>query len=105
MQIQVGYELIYECTQPTPMILMLNIHYSRAADIVTPDLMTTDPVVSSTAYRDGFGNWCTRLIAPPGRIRIATLGIVRDNGEPDEIALTALQQPVQICPTRLWYFY
>jgi transglutaminase-like putative cysteine protease len=104
MQIQVGYDLIYECTQPTPMILMLNIHYSRAADIVTPDVMTTDPCVSSTAYRDGFGNWCTRIVAPPGRIRIATLGLVRDNGEPDEVASTASQQPVQDLPDETLVF-
>ena len=34
MQIRVGYELVYDCPQPTPMILMLNIHHSRASDIV-----------------------------------------------------------------------
>jgi transglutaminase-like putative cysteine protease len=104
MQIQVGYEMVYECSQPTPMILILGIHYSRAADIVTPDLMTIDPFVPSTAYRDGFGNWCTRIVAPPGRIRIATLGIVRDNGEPDEIARTASQQPVQDLPDETLVF-
>ena len=67
MQIRVGYEPIYECPQPTPMILTLNIHYTRASDIVIPDLMTTDPPVLITAYRDGFGNWCTRIVAPQSR--------------------------------------
>ena len=33
----VGYELIYECPQPTPMMLMLHIHHTRAADPVVPD--------------------------------------------------------------------
>jgi hypothetical protein len=32
MQIQVGYELVYDCPQPTPMVL--HIHHTRAADIV-----------------------------------------------------------------------
>jgi len=32
MQIRVGYELCYECAQPTSMLLMLNIHYTRASD-------------------------------------------------------------------------
>ena len=45
MQIRVGYELIYECPQPTPMILTLSIHYTRASDILIPDFMTTDPRV------------------------------------------------------------
>ena len=35
MQIRVGYELIYDCPQPTPM--MLNIHHTRASDIVIAD--------------------------------------------------------------------
>ena len=61
MQIKVGYELIYECPQPTPMLLMLNIHYTRASDIVVPDHLVTEPAVPITAYRDGFGNWCSRI--------------------------------------------
>ena len=33
MKIHVGYDLVYECVQPTPMIFMLNVHPSRAADL------------------------------------------------------------------------
>jgi hypothetical protein len=29
MQIRLGYELVYDCPQPTPMLLMLNVHYTR----------------------------------------------------------------------------
>ena len=43
MLIQVGYELSFYCPQETPMILMVNVHYSRASDIVIPDILTTDP--------------------------------------------------------------
>ena len=28
VEIRVGYELIYDCPQPTPMMLVLNIHYT-----------------------------------------------------------------------------
>jgi transglutaminase-like putative cysteine protease len=98
MQIRVGYELIYDCPQPTPMILTLSIHYTRASDIVVPDFMTTDPRVPVSAYRDGFGNWCTRLVAPQGRTRIATTGVVRDSGDPDEVDPSAWQHLVQDLP-------
>ena len=37
MQIRVGFEMVYRCPQPTPMILALSIHYSRASDLVRPD--------------------------------------------------------------------
>jgi hypothetical protein len=72
VKIRVGYELIYDCPQPTPMMLVLNIHYTRASDILVPDHVTTDPSVPIAAYRDSFGNWCTRIVAPKGRIRIAS---------------------------------
>ncbi|MEP6653782.1 MAG: hypothetical protein ABJA82_10505, partial [Myxococcales bacterium] len=60
MKIRVGYELIYKLPQPTPMILTLNVHYSRASDLVEPDHLRTSPSVATRGYRDSFGNWCTR---------------------------------------------
>ena len=32
MQLRVGCELIYRCTRPTPMILALSVHYTRATE-------------------------------------------------------------------------
>ncbi len=98
MKLRVGYELIYDCLQQTPMILMVNVHYSRASDLVVPDYVTTDPSVPMTAYRDAFGNWCTRIVAPAGQIRIASSAIVRDTGEPDEVIPSATQSQVQDLP-------
>lgn len=43
MQIRVGYELTYDFPQPTPMILTLNVHYSRASDLIQPDHLITTP--------------------------------------------------------------
>ena len=73
MRIRVGYEFIYCLPQSTPMILTVSIHYSRASDIVIPDLLTTNPPVPIAGYRDGFGNWCSRIGAL-GRIRIKGAG-------------------------------
>ena len=33
MQIRAGYEIAYDCPQPTPMLLMLSVHPSRMADL------------------------------------------------------------------------
>jgi transglutaminase-like putative cysteine protease len=98
MKIHVGYELIYNCPQPTPMILVLNVHYSRASDIVTSDYLTTDPSVPITAYRDVFGNWCSRIVAPIGRIRLMSSAVVRDTGAPDVVATSAQQHAVEDLP-------
>ena len=80
------------------MILMVNVHYSRASDLVTPDLLITDPETPITAYRDGFGNWCTRIVASAGRIRLTSTGVVRDSGETDVLTPAAQQHPLQELP-------
>ena len=98
MKIRIGYDMVYECPRPTPMILILNVHYSRVADVVVPDHILTDPAVPLVAYRDGFGNWCSRIVAPPGSIRIFADGIVRDSGLPDQVAPGAQQVAVQDLP-------
>jgi transglutaminase-like putative cysteine protease len=98
LEIKVGYEIIYDCPQPTPMMLVLNIHYSRASDILTPDRLTTNPSIPLSAYRDRYGNWCTRLVAPPGQLKITNTAVVRDSGEPDIIAPYAQQHSIEELP-------
>jgi transglutaminase-like putative cysteine protease len=98
MKIRVGYELVYSFPQQTPMILTVNIHYSRASDIVVPDRLTTEPFVPVSAYRDAFGNLCTRIVAPAGQIRIKSEGLVRDTGLLDAVAPYAQQHAVQDLP-------
>ena len=104
MQIRVGYELVYDCPQPTPMMLMLNIHYTRAADIVVPDHLVTSPVIPVASYRDGFGNWCSRLVAPKGQVRISTSAVLNDSGAPETIARSAEQHAVQDLPDECLQF-
>jgi transglutaminase-like putative cysteine protease len=98
MQIRLGYELVYACPQPTPMILTLNVHYSRVSDLVVPDHIVTQPTVPITGYRDGFGNWCSRLVAPTGEIRISTDAVINDTGLPDPTDLSATQHAVEDLP-------
>ncbi len=104
MQIRVGYELVYDCPQPTPMMLMLNIHYTRAADIVVPDHLITSPAIPVTSYRDGFGNWCSRIVAPRGQVRISTSAVVNDSGEPEPVARSQQQHAVQDLPDECLQF-
>ena len=98
MQIRFGYELLFRCPQPTPMILTLHAHYTRSSDLVRRDDMLTDPCVPLTLYRDGFGNWCTRLVAPAGQIRVTTDALIRDTGARDPVVPDAPQLPVEALP-------
>ena len=98
MQIRLGYELIYRCPQPTPMILALHVHYTRVSDLVQPDHMRTDPPVPLVLYRDGFGNFCTRLVAPAGRTQITADAIINDSGRAEPIVPAAIQHAVELLP-------
>jgi transglutaminase-like putative cysteine protease len=83
MQIRVGFEMIFDCPKPTPMIFNLNVHYTRVSDLVGRDNLQFDPPVPSSGYRDGFGNWCTRVVAPTGALRVSSDVLVNDSGSSD----------------------
>ncbi len=103
-RVRVGYELVYECVQPTPMILMLRIHPSMVSSPVVPDPIATTPFVPISTFRDGFGNICTRIVAPEGRILMTTDAIVRCSTEPDKVVASARQAPVQSLPEETLMF-
>jgi transglutaminase-like putative cysteine protease len=98
LTLHVGFEMAYECPQPTPMILALNVHYSRSGDLLYPDRLITTPSVPVTSYRDLFGNWCGRLVAPQGIFVIRTDAMLRDSGRTDDVAWEAQQVPVEQLP-------
>jgi hypothetical protein len=95
---RIGCRLKYRLTQPTPLIAMLNVHYSRFGDLERADYLVTSPSVPLESYRDGFGNWCTRMVAPAGDFTLSTDGIFRDCGLPDPVAPDATQAAVQDLP-------
>jgi transglutaminase-like putative cysteine protease len=98
MNIRFGYQLVYTCTQPVPMILMLHVHQSRSADLLQPDRMITDPEVPLDIYADAFGNTCTRILVPAGGIRLIADALIRDTGLPDPTSAHAQEHPVEALP-------
>jgi transglutaminase-like putative cysteine protease len=98
VKLRVGYELQYEFPQPTPLIAMLNIHYSRVADLAAPDHIVIVPPVPISCYRDGFGNWCSRILAPAAQMILSTDAVVTDSGLPDEVVPDAAQVAVENLP-------
>ena len=98
MRIRLGYELTFDCVQPTPMLLMLNVHHSRVNDLEAPDRVQTFPPVPVGGYRDLFGNWCSRILAPGGRIKITSSAVIRDTGAADPVLPMARQHPIQDLP-------
>jgi len=55
---------------------------------------------------DSFGNWRSRFVSPVGTLRIYSLGVVHDSGDPDHVLHRARQIPVeQLPPEVLLYLH
>jgi transglutaminase-like putative cysteine protease len=99
LRLKLGCELSYDFQSATPMIVVLNVHYSRASSLEYPDRLVTTPAVPIESYRDSFGNWCCRLVAPAGPFILGTETIIRDDGQPDPVDYGAIQHEVQDLPS------
>ncbi len=98
MKIRAGYEISYQCSQPTPMILTLSVHPSRFPDLLTIDRLQLDPPGSVNTYHDSFGNFCHVIRAPEGQVSMSTDFLLQDNGEPDVAAPQAAQHELEHLP-------
>src|SRR5690606_31382930 len=78
--------------------LMLSVHPSRRGDLETPDLLRTDPAQEVRQYVDGFGNICSRIMAPAGRMTLSSDFVIKDTGLADPQSPNAIQHPVDELP-------
>lgn len=101
MIIRAGYAISFECSAATPMILHLNVYPSRAVDLVSPDVVRTEPHCPTEAYHDLFGNQVTRVKAPPGLITFHNDFAIRDSGAPDETPEDAPLTPIDKLPSEV----
>jgi transglutaminase-like putative cysteine protease len=98
MKIRCGFDIAFEVPQPTPMLLMLSVHPSRLPDLLSPQEFTYNTDVASRDYRDGFGNICTRVVAPAGLFEVKADFLLQDPGEYDEVAPDAVQHAIEDLP-------
>ena len=98
MKIEAGYDIAFNCTEGVPLVLMLSVHPSRQADLLTEHRIELSPAIESRDYLDAFGNICTRLVAPAGLLEIRNRFVIADSGMPDEIAPEALQWEIDRLP-------
>jgi transglutaminase-like putative cysteine protease len=104
MRIDIGFDIGFNATQPVPMVVMLSVHPSRVDDLVAPENITCDPPQPIHYYHDSFGNFCGRLIVPPGGIKLHNRATVRDSGLPDVVMPNAQQIPVENLPDEIIQF-
>jgi transglutaminase-like putative cysteine protease len=99
MFIRIGFEIAYSFPQPTEMILMLYTHPSRASYLVTPERLTSDPMMIIDDFFDVYGNRCARTFCTSGRARFMVDAVMRDDGYPDVLVPEARQHRVRELPS------
>jgi transglutaminase-like putative cysteine protease len=96
--------MAFSFPQPTAMVLMLHVHPSRAAAIRKPERLEVEPWVPVSDYTDSFGNRCSRLVVPSGRVVFRNEAVVEDHGQPDPQVWDALPHNVQDLPDDVLLF-
>ena len=104
LEIRVGFDLALQFARPTPMIVTLGVHHSRAGDLLEADPLQVTPVVPLQTYLDSYGNQCKRLVAPAGLLRLQANGLVADHGLPDPVLPWLEQRPVEDLPDEVLLF-
>jgi transglutaminase-like putative cysteine protease len=98
MLIRLGYELVFEVPAPTPMLLLLFVHPSRAGSLRRPDRLQLEPNLPVEEFTDAFGNCCGRILAPTGTLVLWNDTLVEDSGETDPVMPDVVQHPVHELP-------
>jgi transglutaminase-like putative cysteine protease len=98
MLIRVGYEISIQCEQETPLMALLTVHPSRAHDLRSPGLITSNHHSPLVAASDEFGNVRTRTVAPAGLLKLSSDFLIHDSGQPDPVAPWAPECPIGQLP-------
>jgi transglutaminase-like putative cysteine protease len=104
MKIRAGFELAFDCPQPVEMLMMISLHPSRSEDLLSDGSITFTGGAVPRTYSDRFGNLCTRLRAPAGRLVVSSDFVVADPGTPDEIDYSARQHEISELPDDVLLF-
>jgi len=89
MILRIGYDIEFEFPIPAAVVALLHLHPTRVVDLRAPDHLTTGPAIATDPYIDGFGNGCTRLLAPKGLRRLTSSTSIYDSGLPDPVSPSA----------------
>ena len=104
MLIEAGFDIAFECPAQTPMLLQLNVHPTRDADLLTPDRINSDPPLAMRSYIDLFGNRVTRVEVPAGLVTFSNRFVIHDLGEPDETPPDVRTTPITDLPDDVLLF-
>jgi transglutaminase-like putative cysteine protease len=104
MRIRAGFEITYMFPAPMSVVVTLNVHPERRADLETPDKLVVDHYDRLSQYVDSFGNICTRVLIPAGSTTFSSDFVIHDSGEPDPVLPNAMLTPVEDLPDEVMVY-
>ncbi len=104
MLVRAGFDIEFETEAPVPMLALLNVRPERQGDLLTPEVLQTDPPVPVRTFIDGFGNVCSRFVVPKGGIRLRSDFVIGDPGTPDPVHPDAAQLAIEDMPDEVLPF-
>jgi transglutaminase-like putative cysteine protease len=114
MLIKSEYDIQFHLPQATPMIALLHLHPSVEPQLTTNDRLKVEHVgrqqpeswqeLPVEEYLDGFGNRCSRFLAPAGAIRLSGSNVIRADEHPELQGFGAAQTNVEQLPPETLQF-
>jgi transglutaminase-like putative cysteine protease len=115
MLIKSDFDIQFQLTQPTAMVAMLHLHpslerYVRMGNVLVIEHLEYGVapgygrLIGSQEYHDSFGNRCSRLLAPAGRLRLSGTSTIEVDGMPDPVNPNAEQAPIEELPSETLRF-
>ena len=112
MLVRSGFGLEFDLPQAVAMIGLLRLHPSldgrvREREVLEVEHLEADGsaiAIPVEDYLDGFGNRCSRFLAPEGRLRLRGESLVEIEAVPDPIHVEAEQHQVEDLPPETLQF-
>ena len=119
MLIKSEFDIQFHFAHPTAMVAMLHLHpplerYVRSGNVLVIEHLDDGAgfqappgygrLIGSLEYRDGFGNRCSRFVAPAGLLRLSGTSTIDVDGSPDEAKPDARQAPIEELPSEVLQF-
>ena len=111
MLIRNEFAIEFQMPQAAAMIALLRLYPAMDARVRFPEMLKVESLgsvgsdsgveVRLDEYVDGFGNRCSRFLAPAGYVLLSGESLIDCDGFPDPIATEARQLPVEELPTEV----
>lgn len=107
MQIRFGYDLAYDFSAPTAVVLLLYLRRELTPRLVTPEniwIRSEGTEVQREEFIDAFDNRAIRLTAPAGLLEVSCAATIHDSGRPAPVVAQAREHPVSALPPEVLPF-